>query len=135
MSRITLALLATGQIRYQDYVGPENIEWPISSNCESVHIISTLFKTTWISDRVIIDGMQYTGETQINQIVPTNFTVYFVSDDYHTAAGFVLNWTCTEWGEWTNLNDGTCTMVKRPLYNGTTTTGHLKYRQTYCSKL
>ena len=80
-------------------------------------------------DNVTIDGKEYSGETEINQIVPTNFTVYFNSDFSETHDGFILNWNCTNWGEWSQAKDGTCNQERRPIRNGEKTNGHLKYRK------
>ena len=56
--------------------------------------------------------------------------VYFSSSRKYTDEGFILHWSCTEWGEWTELYDGTCREGKRPVRNGTNTTGHLKFRKS-----
>ena len=112
------------------------MKWPINSDCETVHIISTLFKTYHSKDKVTIDGIEYYGDRKVNQIVSKNFTIYFASNLHYTDKGFILNWSCTEWGEWNKL-DGTCNEEKRPIINGTETVGLLKYRKSNstCSKL
>ena len=85
-------------------------------------------------DVVTIGETEYTGE---DTILSTNFTVAFQSDGFNTYefnTGFLLYWSCTQWGEWTPL-DGTCSHVMRPLHNGTMTTGLLKYKRSEsCSK-
>ena len=80
-----------------------------------------------------VDELRYINERQINQIVPANFTISLKLGDYTPTTS--LQWSCTQWGEWTPSNDGTCRYVKRPLYNGTMTRGQLQYKlnQT-CSK-
>ena len=93
-------LLVSGQIRHVDYETDQSIEWPVSSTCQSVHIVSTLFKTEERYDIVTIDGIQYSGRVTVNQVVPTNFTVNFVSDRSITDDGFILSWRCTELGGW-----------------------------------
>ena len=120
-------ILESGQIIHGNYENNENIEWPVNSDCESVHILSTMFATVGY-DKVTIDGKEYSGKTEINQIVPTNFTVYFNSDYSETDDGFILNWNCTNWGEWSQAKDGTCNQERRPIRNGEKTKGHLKYR-------
>ena len=41
-----------------------------------------------------IEGNQYSGNDRVYQIVPSLFTVTFVSDYYYHLSGFVLNWQC-----------------------------------------
>ena len=65
----------------------------------------------------------------MNQIVPNNFTVHFESGQSGTDKGFVLNWSCTQWGEWAQATDGTCNQEIRPIENGENTIGNLKYRK------
>ena len=94
---------------------------------------------------MVIDGITYSGETQINQIVPNNFTVYFSSNNYTPKdfinEGFILNWNCSQWGEWAQeyvYSEGTCKDVRRPIENGINIVGRLKYRKansTCISKL
>ena len=105
---------------------------------------STLFETAegWgfgvllQSDIVTIDETKYAGTTKIDTILSTNFTVTFNSDSRRTGTGFVLHWSCTQWGEWEPSRDGTCRHVRRPLQNGAMTTGRLMYkRNETCSKL
>ena len=129
-------ILEFGQIRNVDYGNGEDLYWPINSNCETVHILSTLFKTETYWDKAIIDRIQYSGNTNINQIVSTNFTVGFLSDGSITDEGFILNWSCTQWGEWTQSEAGICFQEKRPIINGRNTTGILKYnyKNSTCGK-
>ena len=75
-------------------------------------------------DTVIIDGIKYYGEQNVNQIVSNNFTVYFSSDNYDTYEGFILNWTCSyfvlSWSEWAQeLSNGTCNQERHLIGNGT----------------
>ena len=136
--------LASGIIRHKDYNNNELLEWSVNSDCDTVHILSTFFKThndhagcgLEFTDKLTIDGIDYFGKQQVNQIVSGDFTIYFASDATGTDEGFVLNWSCTEWGEWTQTFDGTCRDVKRPIINGLDTIGHLKYRfsNSTCSK-
>jgi len=60
-------------------------------------------------------------------IVTNNFTISFwpVSTTYW---GFDLIWSCTDWGEWVNL-DGTCNQVQLPAYNNENVIGALPYRR------
>ena len=129
-------ILESGQIRHEYYGNNEDLNWPVNSDCETVHILSTLFKTERNDDEVTIDEIEYSGEINVNQIVPSNFTVYFESDNYRTYNGFILNWSCTQWGEWTQMDsDGTCNQEMRPIQNGTDAIGHLKFRKnSTCGK-
>ena len=113
------------------------MKWPINTNCETVHIISTLFKTYNNKDKVTIDGIEYYGERKVNQIVSKNFTIYFSSNESGTDKGFILNWSCTQWAEWDQASDGTCNQEIRPKNNGKGTIGSFKYRKSNstCSKL
>ena len=81
--------------------------------------------------RITIDGIQYSGQQKVNQIVPSNFTVYF-SFETDTHKGFILNWSCIEWAEWAEwqASDGTCNEEKRPIPNGRDAIGLIKYRTT-----
>ena len=86
-------------------------------------------------DFVTIGETKYTGTLQMDTILSTNFTVDFESDGMNTYKGFSLYWSCTEWGEWERFYNGNCGYVRRPLHNGTMTTGVLKYkRNETCSK-
>ena len=89
-----------------------------------------MFKTENFWDKVIIDGVHYSGDKNVNQIVSTNFTVEFLSDGSITDEGFILNWSCTQWGEWTQLEGGICYQQRRPINNGTDTVGNFKYRKS-----
>ena len=110
-------------------------EWPVSTDCQSVHVTSELFEiTTGLNIRITIDEITYADNGRVNQIVPANFTVRFSPSWQRTDANFVLNWRCTNWGEWNRASDGTCREEKRPVYNGENTVGHLKYRDSTCSK-
>ena len=119
----------SGHIRHKDYQNNEELKWPIKSGCETVHILSAFFKTEDGYDKLTIDGIEYSGEEKINQIVSNNFTVYFSSDRSVSDHGFILNWNCTEWGEWNRRSDGSCIEEKRPNKNGTETIGHIKSRE------
>ena len=117
-----------------DYKNYENKTWSVKSDCESVRMMSTLFKTE-VGDIVTIGKTEYSGTTKIDTISSNNFTVAFLSDSYGTSKGFDLHWSCTQWGEWQPIRDETCRNVRRPLNNGTMTTGLLMYeRNETCSK-
>ena len=102
-------ILAFGIIKKNVSISNENQFWPVSSNCESVHITSKHFKTRLNVDVLIIDGIEYSGEnTTINQIVPSNFTISYQSNYYKVCGfdekptteysgedGFNLLWNCT----------------------------------------
>ena len=96
-----------------------------------------MFETEESVDVVTIGKTEYSGTLQIDTILSTNFTVAFQSDWYTDGfnKGFSLYWSCTQWGEWKRLDNGNCGYVMRPLYNGTMTTGFLKYKLSEtCSK-
>ena len=119
-----------------NYKNSEDLKWPINSGCETVHILSSRFQTQRGYDFLRIDGIQYSGDQKINQVVSENFTIRFTSDYSVTDDGFILTWECTEWGEWTDLA-GTCNQQRRPMNNGIKTIGNMKYRKSNysCSKL
>ena len=68
--------------------------WRINASCDSVYIWSTLFETEEYYDKVMINQKLYSGEVSINEILPSNFEVYFTSDESVTYNGFVLEWNC-----------------------------------------
>ena len=85
-----------------------------------------------------MDNTEYKGTFLIDTILFSNFTVTFQSDGSNTYGlnkGFLLSWSCTQWGEWAGLDSGNCGYVRRPLHNGTMTDGLLKYKSSdMCSK-
>ena len=94
-------------------------------------------------DVVSIGGTEYKGTLQIDTILSTNFSVAFQSDGFNMdgfTKGFLLHWSCTEWGEWERSDDGTCRHVMKILPNWTSpngimTRGFLKYKlNETCSK-
>ena len=114
-----------GQIRHKDYQMRENLNWEISADCQAVHIFSIFFKTyaAYYRDTVTIDGIEYFGDMVINQLVPNNVIVYFAANSFDTEDGFILNWTCSDfgdlsWAEWTQLTDGTCNQQRKLSFNG-----------------
>ena len=127
--------IVSGQIELLDYDNYEYKIWPVYSDCKSVRMRSTKFQTEEDYDYVTIGENEYSGTIEIDTILPTNFTVEFDSDEWGTGEGFLLYWSCTQWGEWTRLDNGNCGYVRRPLHNGTRTTGMLKYKVIEsCSK-
>lgn len=90
-------------------------------------------------DTVTIKDVSYSGEITINRIVnDANFTITFQSGVWGTAAGFVLNWKCTEWGQWSVLADGTCRQVMKPRFDSSTMSHtYFRYRKSNktCSEL
>ena len=87
-----------------------------------VQIISKLFITEnslGMKDIVTIDGIEYSGERIVNQIVPKNFTIQFTSNNEHTYEGFILNWSCVDlfWSEWNQASDGTCNLERKKIKN------------------
>ena len=128
-------LIVSGSIDLRDNGDKETQVWPVHSDCELVRMRSTVFK---ISDEeyVKIDATQYTGRTEIDAVLSSNFTVAFHSNKIRPKKWAVLNWTCLKLGEWKPT--GTCTEVNslRPEYNGPDIKYRTKYRKTNetCSK-
>ena len=115
----------------------ENKNWRVFSNCKSVRMRSSKFDTERYNQKVIIGKIEYSGTPNIDIILPTNFTVKFITPSWvkDVGEGFMLYWSCTQWGEWERLDNGNCGFVKRPLHNGTRTRGILKYKyDETCSK-
>ena len=130
-----LHFIVSGEIALLDYDNNEDKSWVVYSNCESVRMRSTKFETEELFDPVTIGENIYSGTIEIDTILPTNFTVEFYSDEWGTGEGFLLYWSCTQWGEWTPAYNGNCEHVMRPLHNGTMTNGPMKYkRNKTCSK-
>ena len=119
-----------------DYDSVGHKSWVVNSDCESVRLRSTIFQLdeAWtLDDFVTIGEMEYKGTDQIDTILSTNFTVAYRLDG--DDKGFLLYWSCTQWGEWARLDNGNCGYVMGPLHNGTMTTGLLKYKASEtCSK-
>ena len=99
--------------------------WVVYSDCESVWMKSPKFEGNFV---VIIGDISYRGEDEINTILPTNFTVAFLSWGRASDRSFVLHWSCTEFGEWTPAIDGTCRHVQKPLHQGTSANEFWKYK-------
>ena len=78
------------------YRNNEDVKWIIDSNCNTVRIISSLFKTYDARDILTIDETPYFKRQVINQIAPSNFTVSFSSNTAYIDDGFILNWNCDE---------------------------------------
>ena len=119
--------LVTGLVK----LTKNNKKFTIMSDCESVHVSS--MKLLKKKDDVTIEDIRYIGSnSEINQVVPTNFTISMESD-----SSISLEFNCTQWGEWKAFDDdGTCrTAVMKPLYNSKNVKGLLKYkRNETCSK-
>ena len=114
-------ILEYGQIRLAPYqTGQINLIWPINSDCENIHIVSTLFKTSSTWDQVMIDGVPYSLEQEVNQIAPNNVTVSFTTGPGTGGEGFILNWNCANlsWSAWSQVSDGTCNQERRRTSNG-----------------
>ena len=147
-----LHVIASGEIVWLDYGKNEKKSWVVHTDCESVRLRSSMFELelsdpgSW-GDIVTIGETEYTSRgnsytslstNQIDTILSTNFTVGYNLDGVNTDVinkGFLLDWSCTQWGEWEPLDNGNCGLVKRPSDNGTMTTGPLKYKASKtCSK-
>jgi len=129
--------LDSGQINYKNTnYNTGMIEWPVNTNCESVHVTSKLFNATHEifpngkyhpGEELIIDGTYYFGGQTVNQIVHTNFMVHFQSyTGKHVE--FTIGWSCTEWAEWSDSLFNACLQERRPITNGNNTVGHIKFR-------
>jgi len=53
-----------------------------------------MFATEGQFDHVTIDGQEYSGIAEIDQIIDGSFSVAFSSDGSITSSGFVLEWEC-----------------------------------------
>ena len=102
------------------------------SDCDSVHVLST--KALKKTDNIIVGNRNYRGgNTQINQVVSTNFTISMESQSPTS-----LRFSCTKWGDWKAFgDDGTCRAFEmRPLQNWKNIEGLLKYKlNETCGKL
>ena len=119
-----------GEIKLHYYENNEDRKWPVYSDCKLVRIRSTLFQTEKEYDYLTIGKTVYSGKTKIDRILSTNFTVGFSSDNKRTDKGFVLNWECLSWGEWTHVDGGSCKEEMRPQleYKGLDQKTYIKYR-------
>ena len=95
-----------------------------------VRIRSKLFQTEKEYDYLTIGNTVYSGKTKIDRILSTNFIVGFSSDNKRTDQGFVLNWECLSWGEWTHVDGESCEEEMRPQleYKGIDEKVYIKYR-------
>ena len=89
------ATTESGEIRHENYSDNEDLEWPITTNCNEVRLWSTAFDTETNYDYVTIESQRYSGTTGITVTVPAgNFVVQFHSDGSSSKTGFVLLWEC-----------------------------------------
>ena len=133
-----MLFIVSGVIELHQYKNNVEISWLVHSDCEFVRILSSMMNTQEKYDYVTIGENEYSGTTSIDMILPTVFTVGFKSNKQHTTKGFVLNWNCLEWGNWSSVGVGTCKETIRPFpeYNGTDAKEFTKYRDVNedCSK-
>ena len=82
-------------IKRKNYEANKNERWSVFTDCELVHIYSKSFKKD-TSDVFTIEGVNFNDNETIVQIVPTNFTILFLSHDRSNLsdAGFELQWNC-----------------------------------------
>ena len=102
----------------------DTTKFTIMSDCNSVHVLST--KALKKTDIIIVGNRTYKGgNTQINQVVATNFTI---SMESHSPTS--VRFSCTQWGAWEAFgDDGTCRSFQmRPLLNWKNTKGLLRYK-------
>ena len=91
----TTTAVQSGTVTHINYVINENLEWPVTTSCQSVKVVSTIFDTETTYDYLTLDGVQYSGNNGIDITVPTgNFVIYFQSDGSVVGGGFDLTWTC-----------------------------------------
>ena len=95
--------IVSGKIELLDYDNNEDKSWMVYSDCESIQMRSTIFETQEKLDFVTFnyendhfDTTTFSGTTQIDIILPTNFTVKFHSSRWYTYKGFILHWNCIE---------------------------------------
>ena len=94
---LDLELPTSGIIQLLGYEHLMDETWEISADCETVHIISTMFNLEEGYDFLYITSSStsnYTGNESISSILPGIFTVRFESDYSVTSDGFVLEWKC-----------------------------------------
>ena len=126
-------ILEFGQISHNTYKECERLKWSVKSDCEVVHIISTSYVTTAVTDHTYtpymgislrIDGIIHHDARRVSQIVSGNFTVFYDSTEMDERDGFTLNWSCAQlsWTEWTRALDGSCTQQRKLENNGTAVT-------------
>ena len=86
---------SNGTINVDGYADFDQQIWEIESECDFVRISSSEFHTERDADIVKIDGVEYSGRTVVDQLVPASFLVEF-SADYSASdyAGFNLQWEC-----------------------------------------
>ena len=124
-------IIHDGKINYYNNSFLER--WDVKSDCDAVHIISSVYWGTPF-DVLTIDGIDYPRYTDVNQITSSNFDVYYSLDTRDLGAQpysrFNLSWSCAEWGGWAQATDGTCNQERRPINNGENTIGRIKYRTT-----
>ena len=96
---INLSLLdnsKNGTIELSPYGNNMDVTWILQSKCANVKIWSEFFETEENFDFLWIEDNEYTGNQKINQTMPNNSTVRFMSDKYTIAKGFKLIWNCEE---------------------------------------
>lgn len=103
--------------------------YTIDSKCpDTVHIVSETFKTNG-TDTLQIEGISYSGNDRINQVVKNRTNFAFEVKSHQTSSRFKLKWECTQWGEWQQLSDGTCRFQRMPLKGDTSVKGIDKPRR------
>lgn len=84
----------SGTIELHEYENDHDQEWHVESECAQVHILSTHFDTEGGFDHVTIEGVEYSGIAEVDQLVGPKFTVVFASDGSVTKSGFSISWAC-----------------------------------------
>ena len=125
--------IVSGSIELLGYETMERRSWPVYSDCDAIRIQSTRFKL-YQQDYVQINEILYFGNTGIDSILSSNFTLVFQSyenngDDSKHKKGFALNWTCLNWSEWSRTE--TCTEIStfQPAYTGPDIKYRLRFRK------
>ena len=70
------------------------IDWVIEPDCTAVRIVSLNFSVEDGYDDVTINGVSYSGQAIINQMVYGKFIINFKSDRTITDTGFYFSWSC-----------------------------------------
>ena len=139
MKQLIILLIVSGVIKLKNYEDNEDKSWPVHSDCQSVRIRSKMFETEKKYDYVTVAEIQYSGKKRVDMIINSNhFVVAFRSDDSTTDTGFVFNWNCLNWGEWTSVGSGSCKKERwpQPEYNGADKDQYIQYEnmEETCSK-
>ena len=88
-----------GTIKVHNYENNIDQNWIIDPDCAMVHIWSEFINIEPAIDFLVVNNVGYTGTEAIDQLIPANFTVTFLTDSFGETTiddGFVLNWICKD---------------------------------------